>query len=301
MPETRHHPPHAPLTPTSDATSNAGIARRLDEVAQLLEQQQANPFRVKAYHNAAATLRALTRPVADILRDEGLDGLDRLPAIGAGLARTIAELVNTGQLAMLERLRGENDPVALLASVPGIGPRLAQRLHEELDIDSLEELEAAAADGRLRDLEGFGEKRVAGVRDALATRLGRRRATTAPAVHAPPVAELLDVDREYRESARLGVLPHIAPRRFNPSGETWLPVLHTSRHHRQYTALYSNTARAHELGKTHDWVVLYHDGGDGERQNTVVTATQGPLQGQRVVRGREAECMAYHGARPDET
>jgi hypothetical protein len=232
---------------------------------------------------------------------KGVAGLDELPGIGSVLARAIAELAFTGHFVMLDRLRGEHDPVALLASVPGIGPRLAQRLHEALEIDTLEELETAATDGRLRDFPGFGDKRVAGVRDALATRLrGRRRAgAVARRIELPPVSDLLDVDRQYRRDAELGALPRIAPRRFNPSGERWLPVLHTSRHDRNYTALYSNTARAHQLGKTHDWVVLYYDGADGERQATVVTATQGPLADRRVVRGRELESINYHGVTHD--
>ena len=109
--------------------------------------------------------------------------------------------------------------------------------------------------------------------------------------HEPPsVRELLDVDREYREKASSGRLRKIAPRRFNPDGRAWLPILHTVRSDRHYTALFSNTARANELGKTDDWVVLYHDDGNLERQATVVTETHGPLLGRRVVRGREAEC-----------
>jgi hypothetical protein len=282
-----------PTVPASDAASNAEVARQLEEVARLLEQQGANEFRVQAYRNGAATIGGLPRPVADILRADGMAGLDRLPGIGPSLARAIGELVATGRLAMLDRLRGESDPITLLASVPGIGRTLAARLQDELEIDSLEELEAAAVDGRLRDLGGFGEKRVAGIRDALATRLGRSRR---PAAGEPPsVAELLDVDREYRERAAAGRLRRIAPRRFNPRGEAWLPVLHAVRGPRHYTALFSNTARAHELGKTHDWVVLYHLGGDGEHRSTVVTATQGPLKGRRVVRGREAESARHHG------
>ncbi len=110
----------------------------------------------------------------------------------------------------------------------------------------------------------------------------------------PAVAELLDVDREYRERATAGTLRRIAPRRFNPSGEAWLPVLHTRRGDADYTALYSNTARAHELGTTKDWVVIYRDDGDGGGQWTVVTATSGALAGARVVRGREAECAHYY-------
>jgi hypothetical protein len=100
---------------------------------------------------------------------------------------------------------------------------------------------------------------------------------------------LLDVDREYREKASRGELFKIAPKRFNPSGEAWLPVLHTRRGPRRYTALFSNTALAHELGKTHDWVVLYFGERREERQATVVTETQGDLAGLRVVRGREQE------------
>ena len=276
---------------------NIQVADRLDEAAQLLEQQKANPFRVQAYRTAATTIRELPRSALDILHEEGLEGLDRLPSIGPALARAISLIVTTGRLPMLDRLRGELDPVAVLSSVPGIGRTLAERLHEQLEIETLEELEAAAHDGRLAGLPGFGEKRLAGVRDALATRLARRRTPRPPDAAAderPTVDELLDVDREYRAAARAGRLHRIAPRRFNPGRRAWLPVMHTWRDGRHYTALYSNTARAHQLGRTHDWVVLYFDGQDGERQHTVVTATSGPLKGQRIVRGRESECAAFY-------
>jgi hypothetical protein len=143
---------------------------------------------------------------------------------------------------------------------------------------------------------GLGAKRIAGVRDALSGRLGRigRRQTQTPDIP-PDVAEILDVDHEYRSAAARGTLPTIAPRRFNPGREAWLPVLHTSRADRHYTALYSNTARAHELDRTRDWVVLYfYDDEHAEGQHTAVTETHGPLAGRRVVRGREAECGAYY-------
>lgn len=110
----------------------------------------------------------------------------------------------------------------------------------------------------------------------------------------PSVAELLSVDREYRHKARAGSLHRIAPHRFNPSGEAWLPIFHTTRGETRYTALFSNTALAHRLGRTDDWVVLYWDRGDGEEQNTVVTETGGPLRGKRVVRGREQECLRFY-------
>jgi hypothetical protein len=111
----------------------------------------------------------------------------------------------------------------------------------------------------------------------------------------PPVAELLEVDRDYRREARKGTLRQIAPHRFNPLHEAWLPILHTVRRGRKYTALFSNTEQAHRRGKTHDWVVLYFDDGRGERQCTVVTEYRGPLRRRRVVRGRELECAEHYG------
>jgi hypothetical protein len=285
---------------STPAPANGEIADRLDSVANLLEEQSANQYRVHAWRTGANTIRALGRPAADIVHREGAEGLDRLPGIGPSLARAVREIVETGRLATLERLRGAGDPLASLASVAGVGDVLARRIHETLAIDSLEELEAAAHDGRLARVSGFGPKRVEGVREALATRLAARRRTRArPDGPQPGVAELLDVDREYRGKADAHELTLIAPRRFNPGRKRWLPVLHTSRGERLYTALYSNTALAHQLGRTHDWAVLYFDGREGEHQCTVVTATRGAMRGRRVVRGREQECEAYYGIARD--
>jgi hypothetical protein len=118
-----------------------------------------------------------------------------------------------------------------------------------------------------------------------------------PSLEPPSVPDLLRVDREYRSKAAAGRLRTIAPRRLNPRHESWLPILHTALGDRHYTVLFSNTARAHELGKTREWVVIYVDGGRGDRQYTVVTASRGPLAGKRVVRGREPECLAHYRAR----
>jgi Holliday junction resolvasome RuvABC DNA-binding subunit len=274
---------------------NSKIARRLDEVAQLLGQQGANRFRVQAYGNAAETLRRLSRPVDEILAREGEEGLRKLPGIGERLARAIATLVFTGRLPMLQRLRGESDSELLLASVPGIGKVIAQRLHHDLGINTLEQLETAACDGRLEIFTGLGQKRIAGIIDSLASRLGRvqrRRKLSEP--REPSIAELLEIDREYRAQAAEGGLPCLAPRRFNPTGEAWLPILHTERGATHYTALFSNTARAHQLQKTRDWVVLYWENREGEHQCTVITSQHGPLAGKRVIRGREAECADYY-------
>jgi putative hydrolase len=114
----------------------------------------------------------------------------------------------------------------------------------------------------------------------------------------PSVKELLEIDAEYRRRAKAGDLPQIAPRRFNPQKEAWLPILHTECGEAwNCTVLYSNTERAHELDKTHDWVVIYFERNGDEHQNTVVTETSGELKGKRVVRGREEECKEYYAAR----
>jgi Holliday junction resolvasome RuvABC DNA-binding subunit len=287
-----------PASPKMAIDLNIRIARRLEEVAQLLNEQRANPYRVQAYRRGAETLRRLAQPVDEIFQREGEEGLLKLPGIGATLARAIKALVLTGRLPMLDRLRGESDAILLLGSVPGIGKVLAARLHQDLGIETLEQLEAAAHDGRLKDIGGIGEKRLSGIIDSLATRLARVRAARAtPKTAGASVGELLDVDREYREKAAAGELRTIAPRRFNPKGEAWLPVLHTRRGRRHYMALFSNTARAHQMGRTRDWVVLYYDGADGEEQCTVITSQRGPLAGKRIVRGREAECLEHYRQR----
>ena len=272
---------------------NEQIAGRLEEAAHLLRDQGADPYRVTAYSRAAASVRSTREPVDQIFRQRGLDGLRELPRIGETLARAIRELIVHGRLPMLDRLRGEANAVALLASVPGIGRVLANRLHDDLGLETLADLETAAHDGRLETIAGFGAKRLAGIRDSLAHRLGRVQMpirTQTP----PNVGELLDVDREYRDKADAGQLPRIAPRRFNPKRESWLPVLHTRRSTRRYTALFSNTARAHHAGKTRDWVVIYGDNGTGESRHTVITAAFGPLRGRRVVAGREDECERFY-------
>ena len=96
------------------------------------------------------------------------------------------------------------------------------------------------------------------------------------------------MDREYLSKVQANQLRKIALKRFNPKGEVWLPILHTNRDKWHFTALFSNTARAHEFGKVRDWVVLYfHSNSGGKAQRMIVTETRGALSGQRVVRGRE--------------
>jgi putative hydrolase len=278
---------------------NQQITQKLAQAADLLEQQGANPFRVSAYRRASETVSRLSEDIRALLEAEGEAGLVKLPNIGKGIAASIREMITTGHWTQLERLRGTLDPVHLFQSVPGIGPKTAQQIHEALHIDSLEALEAAAYDGRLEAVSGIGKRRIAGIRHALSALLGStRRRDHARCGEEPHVGLLLEVDAEYRSKAERGTLPQIAPRRFNPEHRAWLPVLHSERSDWHFTAMYSNTARAHELKRTHDWVVVYfYDDHNVEGQVTVVTETRGALTGQRVVRGRELECREYYRPR----
>lgn len=275
--------------------SNDEVADVLDRIADLLEAQEANPHRVRAYRNGADSIRAADRPVADVVRQEGAEALEELPGIGEGLSATIAEYVMAGRSSILDRLQGEVTPEALFARVPGIGQKLARRIVETLDIHTLEELEAAAHDGRLEQVEGFGRGRIRTVQlglDALLRRSGAWR--RASIEERPSVELLLDLDATYRRRAENDQLRTIAPRRFNPSGEAWLPIMHAEREGWHFTVLYSNTARAHQLGTTRDWVVIYYERGGIQGQATVVTKQDGPLSGRRVIRGRERECQRYY-------
>jgi DNA polymerase (family 10) len=270
-------------------------AARLREAADLLQAQGANPYRVAAYRKAADAIRGLDHAaIVELVDREGVDGLDRLPHVGRGIATAVVEMVRTGHWSQLERLRGTADPVQLFTVVPGLGHRLADRIHEELHVDTLEALELVAHDGRLENVPGVGPRRAAAIRASLHTMLVRHRGIHAVVKGSQPtVSVLLAIDRVYREQAAVGALPTIAPTRFNPTREAWLPVLHSERDGWQFTAMFSNTAQAHQLDRTRDWVrIFFYDSENSEGQHIVVTETHGLLAGRRVVRGRESECRA---------
>lgn len=270
---------------------NMRAAQIFRECAEILKHQAANPYRVNAYVRAANVLDALQDDVRELLDREGPDGLVKLPGIGKGLAAAIDEIARTGRLSQLDRLRGEASPETLFQTLPGVGRKLAEDIHDTLHVDTLEALEAAAHDGSLLSVPGVGERRAAAIRAGLAAVLGRGRSRRRRHGTVPSVRLLLAIDASYRKQAAAGKLPKIAPKRFNPEGKAWLPILHAEREGWHFTALFSNTARAHDLGRTHDWVVIYfYDDDHEEGQCTVVTETHGPMQGERVVRGRETEC-----------
>lgn len=245
---------------------NIEIADLLSRIADLLDTQNENFYRVRAYRNAARTARGLDDSITTMLRKGGRSQIERLPSIGRSISTLLDEFVHTGRARLLDRLEGQVSPEDLFTTVPGIGEVLAHRIHEELGIETLEALEVAAHDGRLETVTAVGPRRASGIRDSVAAildRSTRRRAHQRhlPKLplrrdHEPEVATLLAVDSEYREKAKTGSLKTISPRRFNSMRQAWLPVLHTQRDGWSLTAMFSNTARAHQLGTTGDWVVI---------------------------------------------
>ena len=138
--------------------SNARIADIFDEIADLLEFQGANPFRVRAYRNSARTIRHYSEPLASVVHDENTKLTD-IDGIGKDLAAKIEQLVETGRLPMLEELKSEiPDSVLALLRIPGLGPKKAAVLHRELGIDTLAELRVACENQQVRSLKGFAAK-----------------------------------------------------------------------------------------------------------------------------------------------
>jgi len=136
---------------------NADITAIFNEIADLLEIQGANPFRIRAYRNAARILGDLPQE-ARVLVEKG-DNLTRLPGIGSDLAGKISEIVTTGHCSLLDRLRRELPPaVTELLKIPSLGPKRVKALYHDLDVQTVEQLQRAAQDGRIRALHGFGEK-----------------------------------------------------------------------------------------------------------------------------------------------
>jgi DNA polymerase (family 10) len=149
--------------------TNSDVAEILERIAELLELEGANPFRVRAYRNAARTVTGLPHSVDTMLAD-GAD-LSELPGIGKDLAAKITEIAETGHLKFLDEIEARTPPgLAKLLGVPGLGPKRVQILHTVLGIDDLDKLAAAAKVGKLRKLPGFGAKSEEKILRALSTR-----------------------------------------------------------------------------------------------------------------------------------
>jgi DNA polymerase (family 10) len=152
---------------------NADIARVFEEIADRLEIQGENPFRVRAYRNAARTVGELRIDLAKTIR-EGTP-LPRIPGIGEDLGRKLREIAETGTAALLERLRKQlPSGITDLLHIPGLGPKRVRALYHDLDVQTLEQLARAARDGRIRRLHGFGAKTEADLLAAVEAQLTKK-------------------------------------------------------------------------------------------------------------------------------
>ena len=176
---------------------NADIASVFEEIADLLEIENANPFRVRAYRNAARQVEGMGVPVADMVA-KGED-LTELPGIGDDLAAKIREMVETGKCRFLEKLRRKTPPtITELLKIPGLGPKRVRALYHELDVQTLEQLARAARDGRIRELPGFGAKTEQTVLDAISAHVAeqRRFKLAVAAQYAEPLKKYLEKIRD---------------------------------------------------------------------------------------------------------
>jgi len=170
---------------------NSDIAAIFEEIGNLLEIKGENPFRIRAYHNAARQMEAMGMQVADMVANE--EDLTELPGIGEDLAAKIREIVETGKCKALEKLRRELPPTLTeLLTLPGLGPKRVKTLYESLKVDTIEELVKAAKSGAIRELRGFGEKIEVAILQALEARAG-----TAQRVKLAVAAEYAESLRDY--------------------------------------------------------------------------------------------------------
>ncbi len=173
---------------------NQELARIFEEIGLMSEFLGDNPFRVRAYHQAARTLYDLDTPIED-LAEGGKEALMALPGIGPDLADKILEYLNTGRMAKHEELSQKVPPgVIQVMEVPGVGPKTARQLFEALGIDSLEKLRRALEEGRLLSLRGFGAKKVERIREGLALMEGASKRR--------PLGAVLSLARSLLEAIR---------------------------------------------------------------------------------------------------
>jgi hypothetical protein len=225
----------------SKPVSNNDIAALLNRIADLLDAKGENPFRIRSYRTAAASVSRARQSLVNLVQEGGTEGLFGLEGVGEKLAGLILEYVEKG------------------------GVELLQDLEKEVPAEKLKAIEKKKS-------EHTFEKPIE-----------------------LPIAMILEIDEEYRTKAAAGKLKMIAPRLLNPEKKAWLPIMTKEHEGYDFTAMFSNTATAHKLGKTDDWVVVYVKKGKGENQCTVVTESRGPQKGKRVIRGREKECGVYYG------
>lgn len=237
------------------AIHNEDIAVIFEEMADLLEIDEANPFRVRAYRNAARTIRGLSREVGDLVK-EGKD-LTELPGIGKDLAAKIREILDSGHAAALDKLHREIPAsVEDLLKLPGLGPKRVKQLYHEQGIENLAQLESAARKQQLRVLPGFGSKTEQNILDNIhALRSREKRFLRNVAVtYAEPLIGYLKTHKDVRKAVIAG-----SYRRGKESvGD--LDILVTTGRPRpvmKHFSGYEEVARTVSLGETRATVILH--------------------------------------------
>lgn len=179
------------------AWTNEDVARQFAEIAALLKLSGADAFRVRAYERAASAIGAAAVDLGTLTTEQMAD----LKGIGASTAAKVAEYLSTGSIGMLEQLRAKVPPgLVELTRIPGLGPKTAVQLHDELGIEGVAALRAALDEGRLRGLKGLGAKTEANLRQSL-SRMGAKDSDRVPAADAIAIAEEV--------CARLATLPQV--------------------------------------------------------------------------------------------
>jgi hypothetical protein len=289
---------------------NEHFARVLSEVATQLELQWAPARRVEAFRRAAEAVERFDDAVQPLAVKGGREQAEEILDIGSAEAAAIEEIAHTGQLRLLDRLTGHVTPEELFRRVSGVSPVLARRIHRELAIDTLEDLEVAAHDGRLKRLTQYTPRRMKMIQNALARilvhssrRNSRRFGDLARAgviidmprsnVPSPGVSLLLKIDADYRDKVSANLLSKLKGPGDGGSDETaWPPILHTEVGDWQFTVMFQSPTRGADDNENR--VVIFFERDGLEDQRTVVTEGKGHLAGRRVVAGNSSDLFGFH-------
>jgi len=274
---------------------NDDIANKLDEIAEILSSNEANPYRISAYHTAAKFVRTFKGSIAKYVQKYGAERLAKFPSIGKSLATTITTLGKGKKLGYLSILRTEAEPETFLARIPTIGSKLAAKLHQKYNINSVFDLQRLVKKGKLKYFEGIGPKRESAIRNFFDHDFGQNEAGK----QNQKAGTLLTFDRMYRSKVKDDLLPKDhpeinAPGNQNSEKYNRQPIWKFCEDGKNFTIQFSDSHRARLLNKTSDWVLLHLDTPSESYRWTVITSQFGSLKGKRIVLGREGDCVKFY-------